>query len=193
MTRLRRHLRLRRRLALLGLAALLACGMTLATAPSASAARVCAAASAKPRQAPKRTFRRTTVCLLNGIRRAHGLRPLRISRRLTRAARRHAGDMVRRRYFSHWSLSGASFLDRIRRTGYLRRARRWIAGENLAWGTGRRGSPRAIVRAWMRSPGHRHNILTRRYREIGTGVAFRAPSGRWYPAATYAAEFGGRH
>jgi uncharacterized protein YkwD len=192
MRRLRRHLRLRRRLAILGLASLVACGMTLGSAPAASAVTVCASASAKPRQAPKRTFRRTTVCLLNGIRRRHGLRPLRISRRLTRAARRHAGDMVRRRYFSHWSLGGRSFLARLRRTGYLHRARRWIVGENLAWGSGRLGSPRSIVRAWMRSPGHRRNILTRRYREIGTGVAFRAPRGRWRQAATYAAEFGAR-
>jgi uncharacterized protein YkwD len=44
----------------------------------------------------------------------------------------------------------------------------------------------------MNSPGHRANILERRYREVGIGVATGAPRGSWDAAATYATEFGFR-
>jgi uncharacterized protein YkwD len=131
----------------------------------------------------------STLCLINAERRARGLRRLKLSRRLSRAARRHSRDMVHRRYFSHWSLSGRTFVDRIRRTGYLRLARRWFVGENIAWGSGNRAPVRAIVAAWMHSPGHRANILNRSFRQIGIGVALGAPSGMT-PAATYTTDFG---
>ncbi len=32
-------------------------------------------------------------------------------------------------------------------------------GENIAWGTGRLGTARSIFAAWIRSRGHRANIL----------------------------------
>ena len=63
--------------------------------------------------------------------------------------------MVRKRYFSHTSRSGNDMGDRIRSQGYLSGARSWMIGENLAWGSGERSTPRSIVRAWMNSPGHR--------------------------------------
>ena len=100
--------------------------------------------------------------------------------------------MVRRDYFAHDSLSGATFVDRIRRTGYLKGRRAWVVGENLAWGSDDRSSPAAIVRAWMKSPGHRTNILQRRFREIGIGLAHGAPDAPASPAATYATDFGAR-
>jgi uncharacterized protein YkwD len=51
-----------------------------------------------------------------------------------------------------------------------------------------------IVGAWMRSPGHRANILNARFREIGVGIAQGAPrgAGRTVRAGTYATEFGVR-
>jgi uncharacterized protein YkwD len=48
-------------------------------------------------------------------------------------------------------------------------------GENLAWGTAELATPAAIVGAWMRSPGHRSNILRRTFRDIGLGVVQGAP------------------
>jgi uncharacterized protein YkwD len=53
-------------------------------------------------------------------------------------------------------------------------------------------TPATIVRAWMHSPGHRANILNRRFREIGIGVASGAPvrDGAAKSGATYATEFG---
>jgi uncharacterized protein YkwD len=174
------------------LAALLSAGLLLAAAPIASA-RSCKRTGAEPGQVSHRVVVRATLCLLNHARARHRLRPLRLHRRLGGAARGHSADMARRGYFSHDSRSGASFLDRIRRSGYLRGARRWSVGENIAWGTGQLATPRAIVRAWMRSPGHRANILNRRFHEIGVGITYRAPvrvAGR--SAATYTTDFGSR-
>jgi uncharacterized protein YkwD len=174
------------------LAALLAAVLLFVAAPIASA-RVCRNADVQPANVSHRVVVRATLCLLNNARARHGLRRLRLQRRLGRAARSHSADMARRGYFSHDSLSGASFLDRIRRSGYLRRARSWMVGENIAWGTGTLSTPRSIVRAWMRSPGHRANILNGRFREIGVGITYNAPvrvAAR--PAATYTTDFGGR-
>ncbi len=80
--------------------------------------------------------------------------------------------MVRKRYFDHVSRTGRDVVDRLTHTGYLGSARSWIVGENLAWGSGSLSSPREIVQSWMHSPGHRANILSRRFREIGIGVVF---------------------
>jgi uncharacterized protein YkwD len=144
-----------------------------------------------PAKAAKRTIVRATLCVLNAERDRHGLRPLRLNKRLSRAARRHARDMARRKYFAHDSLNGSSFVDRIRRTGYLHGARSWWVGENLAWGTQDRSAPRAITKMWMNSPGHRANILSPSFREVGIGLSLGAPvKGRGAPAATYATDFG---
>ena len=85
--------------------------------------------------------------------------------------------MARGRFFSHTSPGGATFVDRIRGTGYLAGARSWAIGENIAYGSGSRSSPRSIGRAWMNSPGHRANILSSNYREIGIGLAIGTPVG----------------
>jgi uncharacterized protein YkwD len=164
----------------------------LAAAPSAMAARACQSANATPAQAAKRTMVRATLCTLNAQRARYGLSPLKLNKRLSKAARRHARDMVRRDYFSHDSLGGGTFVDRIRGTGYLRGAQRWSVGENLAWGTHGSSAPRAITTMWMNSPGHRANILSASFREVGIGLALGAPGAGGGPAATYATEFGAK-
>jgi uncharacterized protein YkwD len=163
----------------------------LAAAPSAVAVRACEAAGATPAKAAKRTMVRATLCTLNAERDRYGLPPLRLSEKLSKAARRHARDMVRRDYFSHDTLGGGTFVDRIRRTGYLSGARSWSVGENLAWGTNDRAAPRAITDMWMDSAGHRANILSSSFREVGIGLALGAPHAGGQ-AATYATEFGSR-
>jgi uncharacterized protein YkwD len=166
---------------------LAALAVTLVAAPSASA--ICASASATPATVAKRTVIRATLCTLNAERARHGLTRLKLNRKLSAAARRHARDMVRRDYFAHDSLGGGSFVDRIRRTGYLNDAGSWSVGENLAWGSHDRAAPRAITSMWMNSAGHRANILSPSFREVGIGFAIGAP-GASGPAATYATEFG---
>jgi uncharacterized protein YkwD len=98
--------------------------------------------------------------------------------------------MARHRFFSHNSPGGASFVDRIRSTGYLSGARSWTVGENIAYGTGRRSTPRSIGRAWMNSPPHRANILSSSYRAIGIGIVARTPTGG--RGGIYTTDFGRR-
>jgi len=62
--------------------------------------------------------------------------------------------------------------------------------EIIAWGSRSESTPRQIVRAWMASPGHRHNILQSRFREIGIAIVGGAPVRGVRRAATYATEFG---
>jgi uncharacterized protein YkwD len=120
---------------------------------------------------------RALVCLVNRERAQRGLWRLRSSPRLHRAARDHAGDMVRRRYFSHVSARRGSrtVRQRVARTGYFRRARHRRAAETLAWQRDRHA--RRIVRTWMRSPTHRGVLLSRRYRDIGVAAVRGNPLG----------------
>ena len=89
--------------------------------------------------------------------------------------------MVAQQYFDHVGKDGSDPVDRIRATGYIPSVGTWTVGENLAWGTGEEGSVREIFRAWMRSPGHRQNILGG-YSQIGVGVEVGTLAGR---AETY--------
>ena len=49
-----------------------------------------------------------------------------------------------------------------------------------------------VFAAWMRSPGHRANILRRGFREIGIGIVARAPVAAAVRGATYTTDFGAR-
>ncbi len=161
--------------------------------PATDASAACAGAASVPTTVSAAQVRAATVCLLNDERRSRGLGALRHNRILAVAAERHARDMAARHYFSHDSLDGRSFLDRIKQAGYVTgRERRWTVGENLAWANGDRAAPARIVSAWMDSPGHRANILSGTYREVGFGLAAAGP-GNSLPARTvYATEFGAR-
>ena len=172
---------------ILGVAATAA---ALVTAVPADAHAACANADKHPSQATVKQLRVATVCLLNAERRKHGRARLRANNGLALAGQRHARDMVRKHYFAHDSRSGGDFKDRIVRTGYTHGSAA-ILGENLAWGSHDLASPRAIVRSWMKSPGHRANILQPKFRHIGIGVVRAAPMSA-NNAATYAAEFGRR-
>lgn len=154
------------------------------------AAAACSASHVEVRAAAIRRARDATLCLLNRVRARHGQPPLRLNRKLSRAARRHSRDMVRHRYFAHDSRNGRSPFDRMRATRYVPRNASWWLGENIGWGSGSLSQPAAMVRAWMHSPPHRANILNRRFRDIGIGIVIGAPVGG--RGATYTTDFG-RH
>jgi uncharacterized protein YkwD len=159
---------------------------------SVKANAACNHADTRPGGASAPTLAKSAVCLLNKQRARRGLRKLRLNARLSKAARQHTVDMVRRNYFGHVSRSGSDVVDRLARTGYMRGARSWTVGENLAWGTHSSSAPRAITSMWMNSPGHRANILSPSFREVGIGLALGAPEAGDGPAATYATEFGAK-
>ena len=166
-------------------------GATVApSSPLASMAGRCHGASQAPGDASPQKARTAMLCLVNRFRRAHGRRALRINRQLTRAAQAYSARMAGDRFFSHTAPNGGTMVDRLRQVGYASPSTSWTVGENLGWGTDTSAAPVVIVDAWLRSPGHRANLLSRRYREAGVGVAQPTPQGR--TGATYALEFGAR-
>jgi uncharacterized protein YkwD len=162
-----------------------------AAPPFAVSARGCGPTSLRPRRTNVRRIASITLCLINRQRAAHGLRPLRANGPLSRAARGHSVDMVRRGYFSHNTPQGVSPFQRMRQTGYGSKRRACALGENIAAGTGPFSTPASIVRMWMNSSGHRANILSSSYRDTGVGVAYGYP-GSHLRGATYTQDFGAR-
>jgi uncharacterized protein YkwD len=126
----------------------------------------CTATDELPTRSNLAEIKSAMLCLHNAERRARGLGALRLNDRLSQAAQAHAADMVRSGYFGHQSRRGITFVSRIRSRGF----RGFPLGENIAAGDGDLASPTAIVADWMRSAGHRSNILNPRYKEIGIGV-----------------------
>jgi uncharacterized protein YkwD len=193
---------LRRRLSTLGAVAPLTVAIALGAAGEASgaprdaraAAAACPSVTVSPAGADRRVVADATFCLINRERARRGLPRLRRNERLTRSAQRHSRDMVRRTFFSHVSPAGTTMATRIRAAGYLSGAGGYSIGENLAWGSGTRATPLETVQGWMRSPGHRANILRGSFREIGVGVASGAPVALrgTAAAATYTTHFGAR-
>lgn len=173
-------------------AAALAIGLT---APSPGVAADCSDADASPSEMSLGEARQTTLCLLNEERASRDLPALREHSALRTTAQSYARHMVSERFFDHVSPGGSTMLDRIRRADYLRGGRSWIVGENLAWGAGGAETPAKIVNAWMKSPGHRKNILNGRFRDIGIGITEGVPVRRVTAAsgaATYVNNFGAR-
>lgn len=103
---------------------------------------------------------------LNAIRRAHGLVPLRLSHPLSSAADSHSRAMGTFGFFSHSSRDGSEFWRRVQRFYRQGGYGNWSVGENLLWSTAGLDASRAL-KLWMASPGHRKNILTPRWREVG--------------------------
>ncbi len=159
------------------------------TAPARAAQGECANADVAPSGGNADVVRAAILCLHNRIRADRGLPLLRENARLRRAALAHSSDMVSRGFFEHTTPSGVTMVDRIMASRYTSPRFGWALGENLAWGTGALATPRAIMKAWMGSPGHRANVVKRAYREIGIGVVTGVPSDR-DRGATYTADFG---
>jgi len=120
--------------------------------------------------------RAATRCLVNRERVSRGERALTSSPRLERAAQNHTESMAFGGYFAHVGPGGDTPMARIRAAGYLFNAHvSIVVGENIAWGTLRLSTPRAIVAAWMASPDHRANILDLRFRSTAIGVSPHLP------------------
>lgn len=144
-------------------------GLVVAFAAGLFASAPAAAGASESRVAVRADLALAVVAELNDVRRAHGLRPLRISSRLTRAANAHARSMEARGFFAHSTPRGETFGQRIRRFYAPTASARWGAGENLLW-----ASPdieaAAAVQLWLESPPHRRNLLDRGWTEIGIGA-----------------------
>ncbi|HYM58675.1 MAG TPA: CAP domain-containing protein [Solirubrobacteraceae bacterium] len=150
-------------------------GLALVLPAGAQADGACQNTDARPTAENLDEVRGAVLCLQNQERAGHDLAALRENPRLRVAASRHTDNMVQARFFEHTTPSGTTMVQRIRKAGYLNGSRAWSIGENIAWGTGRLATAAEIHAAWMRSPGHRANILRGEYREIGIGVELGVP------------------
>ena len=104
------------------------------------------------------------IRLVNAERARAGLPALKANWQLSRVARYKSADMANRGYFSHTSPTYGSPFRMMESFGLRFSA----AGENIAYG---QRTPAEVMRDWMNSPGHRSNILSRIYTEIGVGLA----------------------
>ena len=124
---------------------------------------------------------RSLLGIVNEVRGAHDLRPLRPDGALNRVAHSYTATMIRMNVFTHGSMAA-----RLAGSG----ARGPMFGENLAWGVGAGGSARSVVRGWMASPGHRANLLRPGWTRIGIG-ALRGSFQGYSSAIVVTADFAG--
>jgi uncharacterized protein YkwD len=187
------------RLRLILLAALSAICLCASSGASASAGQrsghhhACPHARLRPTRKNLNLIRTATLCLINRERVIHGERPLRPNRRLRRAAQAHTASMASNNYFAHVGPRGQTLLARMRSAGYIYSSQiGYEVGENIGWGTLWLATPRAIVAAWMASPGHRANILDAHFRDTAIGVSPHPPAAlaQGQPGAIYTQDFG---
>ena len=117
------------------------------------------------------SLEKTLFELVNQERQKMGLQAVRFSADLSRLARRHSQDMASREELTHSSSDGKSYLERLKEAGF-----HFIAiGENVAYSN--TYQPELIHKGLMDSPGHRENILTPGFDEVGIAAVFRKGSG----------------
>ncbi|TYQ16181.1 UNVERIFIED_CONTAM: spore coat assembly protein SafA/uncharacterized YkwD family protein [Acetivibrio alkalicellulosi] len=112
------------------------------------------------------------IRLVNAERSKNGLPALKANWQVSRVARYKSQDMVDKGYFSHTSPTYGSPFRMMESFG----VKFSTAGENIAMG---QRTPAEVMNAWMNSPGHRNNILSPSFTEIGVGLA-KAANGRTY-------------
>lgn len=100
---------------------------------------------------------------MNSYRAKEGLSPLHFDLRLVLAAGDRMQDMEDLEYWSHEAPDGRSPFVWLKPHGYDFR----FAGENLATGF---ETVELLVEGWMESPGHRANILSSDYADVGIAV-----------------------
>jgi uncharacterized protein YkwD len=174
----------RRRLATVAaLAALALC------APATARADDCAGADLVPAADNVAAMGQATLCLLNQQRAASGIGPLVENAALSSASTGYSQRMVAQGFFAHESPDGGTLVDRLTAAGYLGDDDAWVVGENIGWGQASLATPRSMVDAWMNSPGHRENLLSADYTEVGLGLALGTPADQTW-GATYTTDFG---
>jgi uncharacterized protein YkwD len=117
------------------------------------------------------TAETAVLALVNEARVDAGCGALTADPGLAAVARAHSADMRDRDYFSHTSPEGLSPFDRAEQAGID-----YSRAENIAFG---QADATAVMEAWLKSPGHRANILDCELTKLGVGVA-EGPGGPWW-------------
>ncbi|GAA2283093.1 hypothetical protein GCM10010415_60610 [Streptomyces atrovirens] len=132
----------------------------------ASAATALSAASAAPASAaapsPK-ALKANVLKLTNAERAKAGCPALKFDAALAKAAQRHSVDMAGHDFVGHVGSGGSTMVTRARAAGYTG----WNSlAENVAAG---QKTAAGVVKSWMKSPGHRANILNCSLEHLGVG------------------------
>lgn len=181
--------------AALATAAFACAALGVGTAPRAAAApRPCRGTNLYPSAANARAVDAATLCLVNRLRLAHHVGPLRANRDLRHVAASQVTSMVRWDYFADVRPTGQTPLTLVAASRYAAHTAQIAVGQNLAWGTDAYATPAHIVAEWMASPPHREIMLSGEYRDAGVAAMPASPAvvGAGGQGATYAVEFGAR-
>ena len=109
--------------------------------------------------------------LINRERAKQGISLLQISKSLIPIARSHSQDMAVQSELTHNSRDGKTYSQRLQEAGLFFKG----TGENIAFSQS--FLPEAIHNSFMRSKGHRENILDPRFDTIGIGVFYNEGEG----------------
>jgi uncharacterized protein YkwD len=116
---------------------------------------------------------RATVRFINAYRHAHGLRSVRIDRRMSVGADGHSASMARTRVATH-----GAWAARVSRYAHSSNI-----GEVIGW-LGGRGQARRVVSMWINSAPHRAVLSNGSYRRVGIGR--RRSGGTWFYTVDFA-------
>lgn len=134
--------------------------------------------------APQVLFEREVFTEINRVRRSKGLKALRRSNNLWRAARSHSTHQARIKQMTHYGKGNTKFSTRLMRFGYDKSARMSeVVGTR---NTCERRDPKILVKAWLNSRPHRVLVLDRKVRNMGVGVVSTARCRQTY----YTVDFG---
>lgn len=103
---------------------------------------------------------------INQVRQKNGLSLLENNEKLALVARYYSRQMAEKNFFSHTGADGSTLQDRVRAGGIPY----WMVGENLFKSRNVPQPVPASIEGWMKSPGHRANILRPVFTETGVGV-----------------------
>lgn len=126
---------------------------------------------------PVEEMEKSLFAMVNRERVKEGLKPLIFEKKAYEAARNHSADMAKREYFNHNSPEGESVTGRLQKLNFEFTNTGW--GENIASCLNYKNPLDVVLKGWMKSPGHRKNILNSKYKYGAIGIA-RNDKGRYY-------------
>lgn len=103
---------------------------------------------------------------INQVRQENKLQPLQNNEKLAQVARNYSRQMAEQNFFSHTGADGSTLEKRVRAGGIYY----WVVGENLFKSKNISQPVSPAIDGWMKSPGHRENILRPFFSETGVGV-----------------------
>lgn len=136
---------------------------TMAAPPKPTTPSATAPPSGAPQSGNFSSEEKLLLDLINKERANNNLSALTADAELMKVAKMKADDMSKNNYFSHYSPTYGSPFDMMRQFGITFKA----AAENIAGNSTVEGA----ISSWMKSEGHRNNILNSNYNYTGIGVA----------------------